>query len=228
VSVRQPRHTTPARAAAMPRARPSAKRVAASCAAAAMLLGACAGSPPVRFHTLQAADLPAAATTTTTDAARFYLDVEPPRLPEQVDRPQFVIDTDAAEVGMLEQQRWSAPLSSEIRQALADDLSRQLGALDVYLTQHPDDRPVYRVATTVRRFASAPGAYARIDATWAVVRIGGAALLTCRSDLREVATGGFDGLVDAHRRVLHRMATGIAGVVRAAASGGAPACPAPE
>jgi len=105
-------------------------------------------------------------------------------------------------------------------------LSAQLGAIDVFRTQPPEQALVYRISTSVQRFESAPGQYALLDAVWSVRRAGSQQVLTCRSVARETVAGGIDALVAGHRRAVTRLAADIASAVRAQAAGTG-SCPAP-
>ena len=121
-------------------------------AGALSLLAGCASSPSSRFYTL-GGDAPAASTM----PASFYIEVPPVDMPPQVAKNQLVVQTSAAQVQVLEQERWSSLPADEVRRALSSDLTQQLGAIDVYNTPRPDSVPVYRVKVNVQRFESWPG-----------------------------------------------------------------------
>lgn len=201
--------------------------------AAATLLAGCAGSAPVeRFYSLSAgtAASAGAADSAPASGAPLYIELQAVSVPQQVSRNQLVVTSGAGRVELLEQERWAAPLASEIGQALSLGVTAELGAIDVFRTPTPEQATVYRISTNVQRFESAPGQYALVDAVWSVRRIGGSGgsskVLTCRTFASEPVAAGYDALVAGHRRAVGRIAAGISQAVRAQASGAAPACPA--
>jgi uncharacterized protein len=232
---------------------PAATLVAGS--ACAVLLAGCASSLPVeRFYSLTAgaALQPAAGRTAqvapgagsavataaagAAAAAPLYVELQAVTVPQQVSRNQLVVTSGAGRVELLEQERWAAPLASEIGQALSLGVTSELGAIDVFRTPTPEQATVYRVSTSVQRFESAPGQYALVDAVWSVRRIGSnggsnsggssGKVLTCRSTAEEKVAPGYDALVAGHRRAVARIAADISQAIRAQAGGTAAACPA--
>jgi len=98
----------------------------------AVLLTACGTTGPTRFYTL-AGPVAATATAPASQPARqrLLIEVLPVSVPERLARPQIVVRTDDARVDILEQDRWSAPLNNELRDALASGIANRLGAIDV-------------------------------------------------------------------------------------------------
>ena len=76
---------------------------------AATLVG-CSSSPPVVFYTLT--EIPS--TTASSKTVAYEILVGPVTLPETLDRPQLVTRVTDTRVSVLEQQRWAAPLKSEV------------------------------------------------------------------------------------------------------------------
>jgi uncharacterized lipoprotein YmbA len=190
----------------------------AACIAAAMLLGACASAPPDRFYTL-GASAPAAAAAPAGETV--YIEMLAVTVPAQVRRKQLVVATGPGQVDMLEHHRWIGPLADEIQQALSLEVSNRLGAIDVNKTPYPDGAAPWRISTNVQRFESVSGAYALLDATWSVRRVGSEAVLTCRSVLREPVGQGYEALVAGHRAALARLAQAMAAAVRKGGVAGA-------
>jgi len=197
--------------------------------AAAALAGCAHTAPPERFYSLSSG-LPA---TVAPLAARapLYFELAAVAVPQQVNRSQLVITAGEGRVEMLEQQRWAAPLSSEISQALSLGITTELGAVDVYRTAAPDAAPVYRVSASIQRFESAPGKSALIDAVWSVRRAGQSKVLACRTVAEEPVSaapaGGadnYDALVAAHRRAMACISAAVSKGVLALAAGSS-ACP---
>jgi len=173
-------------------------------------LAACSASPVSRFYTLGGND----AATRTAAPAAFYLEVSPVDMPPQVAKNQMVVQDGAAQVRVLEDERWASLPADEVRRALSADLSQRLGALDVYGTPHPEGVPVYRVKVNVQRFESSPGRRALIEAVWSVRGVSNQAVLTCRTRAEQPVDAGYDALVAGHRRAVDQLASEISAGVR--------------
>ncbi|WP_442955534.1 PqiC family protein [Paraburkholderia sp. MPAMCS5] len=186
--------------------------LAALATCAGLALSACS-SPPSRFYTLAGGSTPGAARNTAAPA--LMIEVAPVDMPAQVARTAFVVHTSANRVDVLEQTRWAALPADEIRQALSQDLTQRLDAIDVSRSLQPAAAPVYRVNVSVQRFESWPDSHALIDAVWTVRALSDQTVLTCRSIVSEPASGGDDALVAAHRRALGQIAANLAAGIRA-------------
>jgi len=179
------------------------------------LLTACA-TPETRFYTLGADAQPAVAKTTTSPALR--IDVRPVQVPAAVARSQLVVQVNAAQVKVLEDDRWSSALPDEIRYAFAARVSQQAGAFAASVAGRGEAVPVYQVGVDVQRFESWPGSHVLIDAVWSVSGSAGEETLTCRSAVSEPVSSGYQAIVDGHRRAINAIAAQIAEVVRAFAA----------
>ncbi|WP_232250967.1 PqiC family protein [Janthinobacterium sp. 1_2014MBL_MicDiv] len=186
----------------------------------AVLLGGCSTPQPEHFYTLSGG-----ADAQPAKPVKYYVEVLAVSVPQQVSRNQFVVTAPSGRIELLEQQRWAGPLAGEIGQSLSTAVTNELGAIDVFRTPHPDNLPVYRISTNVQRFESVMGQYALIDAVWSVRQLAGNKVVTCRTVANEKVAAGYDELVTGHRRAVARIATDMAGVVRALEAGNA-ACPA--
>lgn len=180
----------------------------------AAALAACSSSPASRFYTLGGND----AATRTAAPAAFYLEVSPVDMPPQVAKNQMVVQDGAAQVRVLEDERWASLPADEVRRALSADLTQRLGAIDVYGTPHPEGVPVYRVKVNVQRFESSPGRRALIDAVWSVRGVSNQAVLTCRTLAEQPVDGSYDALVAGHRRAVDQLASAISTGVRTVSS----------
>ncbi|MES2075809.1 MAG: PqiC family protein [Pseudomonadota bacterium] len=220
-----------------------------------LALAGCATPPVERFYSLSggAPAAPGAAGTSSTSSAAavpdaavvsavpagaaapaaapgaagvLYIELQAVSVPQQVARSQLVVTAGPGRVELLEQERWSAPLAAELGQALSLAVTGELGAIDVFRTPTPEQAAVYRISTNVQRFESAPGQYALIDAVWSVRRVGGSAVLTCRSVAKQAlpAGSGYDALVAGHRRAVQQVGADIAKAVRALAASGQAGC----
>lgn len=173
-------------------------------ASLAFMLGACAGSPPARYYTLQEASSAQAlqsATPLSVPANQPVIEVLPVSVPVQVDQPQIMLRDRAGAVTPLYSDRWAAPLADELRSALSDRLTRRLGVADVYEVKAARGEPVWRVQVDIQRFDSVLGEAATLDATWRLRAINlNAPASLCRTQIREPAGGAdLQSLVAAHQ-----------------------------
>lgn len=197
---------------------PSRLPAALAALALAAALAGCA-SPGSHFYTLSPTDDAARApVASTTGNPALLVSLAPVDVPPQVAKAQFVVQNDATQVRVLEQERWASLPGDEIRRALSGDLTQQLGTIDVYGSPHPDGVPVYRVSVQVQRFESWPGSHALIDAVWSVRSLDTQAVMTCRSVLNEPVGDGYDALVVGHRRAVAALSQAIASGVRTLAA----------
>lgn len=195
----------------------------AALAALTLMLASCA-SPPSSFYTLTDATGPATSGSANAPAAPYAIEVSPVAVPEQVDRPQIVVTRGGGRVDILEESRWAAPLKNELTSTISRGLTQRLGAMDVYGLPRADALAVYRVSTSVQRFASTPGEQAALTAVWSVRRVAGDMMLTCRFAGTEPASGGVAEVVAAQRRLVDRLVEGIGNAIATSAQGATPRC----
>jgi uncharacterized lipoprotein YmbA len=179
---------------------------------AGLALAGCASSPETHFYTLSPA---APADKAIAAQARYKVAVGPVKVPEMVDRPQFVVRQGDNRVELLEQHRWAQPIRTEIARALAADLRQQLPQAQVsfyndYAAQNPD----CRVLMDIERFDAARGKAVTVQGAWSVVCTKPDAKKTGRATVREaVRSDGFDQLAAAYGRALSAMSVEIADAV---------------
>lgn len=176
---------------------------------------ACA-SPSARFYTL-ATDAPATPASSSA-ASAWRIDVRPVKVPAAVARSQLVVHVDAAQVKVLEDDRWASSLADEIRSALIADVSREADTAGRGALVNGTDVPVYQIAVEVQRFESWPRSHVLVDVVWNVRRSDDAGALTCHSVVSEPVSDGYQAIVDGHRRAIAAIASQIAGVVRGLAA----------
>jgi uncharacterized protein len=217
------------KAASAARTSATAAAVTAAGVLCALALAACS-SPSSRFYTLSTGDSSAAnATTAAVANPPFLIEVTPVDVPPQVAKNQFVVQNSNNQVSVLEQERWASLPGDEIRRALSNALTRQLGTIDVFGTPYPDRVPVYRVKVNVQRFESWPGSHALIDAVWSVRAVRTQSLLTCRTVASVPVAAGYDALAVGHQLAVQQISNEIAAAVRMLAAnpatGATLACP---
>lgn len=173
----------------------------------ALGLSACR-SEPIHFHTL----LP---TFSEQGNPGSNIVIQALSVPPQVDRAQIVVRQGDSSLAVLETDWWGATLADEMKNALGDQLGpRDAGAMPPLLAR-----------VEVRRFDSAPGQYALLDASW---RIGDGAAderpaLVCAAVLRQSAGDSVDALVSAQQRNIAQLAARIEASARNWRAGGG--CP---
>ncbi|WP_414443956.1 membrane integrity-associated transporter subunit PqiC [Burkholderia sp. 22PA0106] len=204
-------------------ARAGLKALAALAAATGVALATGCASPSSHFYTLSgdAGKLSAGRAMPANPA--FLIQVPAVNVPEQVAKPQLVVQRGDAHVDVLEEHRWASTPADEIRRALSAALTRRLDTIDVADSAVPPGVPVYRVSVDVQRFESWPDSKAAIDAVWSVRSLSTQSVMTCRTALVEPVGAGYDALVAGHRKAIGELAGRIAVGVRAMAAAPAPA-----
>ena len=190
----------------------------------AAVLAACGTSPAPRYYTLLA---PQQAAPASTGNASYMIEVLPVVVPGQADQPQIMLRTGAGTVAPLYSDRWTGALPDELRSALSDGLTRELGVLDVQVVRPAPGAPVWRVQTDVQRFDMNDGGPAVLDATWRARPLNAQGRgLVCRTVVSVPADGtGVAELVAAQQQAAQLLARTIASAIR---SGGQEAQPAGE
>ena len=188
-----------------------------------LALAGCA-SAPLHYYTLVA---PAGGSDPGATASPLSFELMPVNVPAQVDQPQLVVREGGQGVALVGSERWIAPLADEVRSALSADLAQQLHGADLS-GMAAGDKPRLRIKLDVRRFDSAPGAYALIEGAWSVRAAAGdsPAALACTTRVREAVGPGYPALVQGHQRAIAQIAAQIATAARALADGQKAACPA--
>ena len=174
--------------------------------ALAAVLSGCATAPQSQYYTLLA---PAERVSTQAQQAPFAIDLSSVEIPQQVDRPQIVLSHEGgAQVTLLNESQWAAPLADEIRGALSRNLARRLGALEIDPRAAPQDLPLWRLSVTVHRFESIYGGHALLESTWRQVPRNGAKGPTaiCSVSIEVPVGTGMPSLVEGHQRALDELA----------------------
>jgi uncharacterized lipoprotein YmbA len=192
------------------------RKLAGCVACAALVAVSACSSPASRFYTLSATDAQGPVRASANPA--LLIEVSPVDMPAQLARTAFVVQRGPRNVDVLEQTRWASLPADEIRHALSEDLMQRLGTIDVSGSAYPESALVYRVSMHVQRFESWPDSHILNDAVWSVRAVHTDTVLTCRSVIREPASGGNDGLVDAHRRAVQQISAEIAAGIESLAA----------
>jgi uncharacterized protein len=182
----------------------------------AVTLAACS-TTPTHYYTLLPSAEPAAL---PAQDPLLQFEIASVDVPPQVDIPQIVVRLGGGAVAPVETRRWIGPLASEIRLALGAALSAQLNAPDVSGVAADPTLPLYRVQLRVRRFDSALGASAQIEAAWTIRDVHDAQrAVTCESKASVTVAPGYEALAGGHQRALVEIATGIGKALLAVKAG---------
>lgn len=184
------------------------------------LLAGCGSVPPPRYHTLMPA--PASTVRPPAPAGSLAWEVLPVAIPAGVDQPQWVVRTVDGSLAVLEQERWIAPLGEEIRAAVADRLTQEVGAPAL----SAESRKRWRIRIDVQRFDSAPGREARLEATWTLSSdADAAAALRCRGAfVQALAASGYLALATGHQKAVAALADAIGSELKALSAGQTATC----
>ncbi len=137
----------------------------------------------------------------------------PVGLPESLDQPQLVIRKSDSAVVVLEQARWSAPLSQELRGALSAQLSRRLGTQDVNGLSAPAGRDVLRIKVQMRRFEAWPGEQVHLTADWTIVQsTQQERRISCHTELSQPVGADIGAVVQAQQRLVASLSDAVAAV----------------
>lgn len=172
----------------------------------------CAPAIQERFYTLSDLILDR---STAAPIVNDFVEILPISLPELLDRPQVVLYDEAGHVRILEGVRWAAPLKSEIRQSISEQVSHRLGMIDLYHTPVPLGASAkgntYRVMVSVEAFKVAPDHGTMMQAVWTIRSIDGGTHLVCRSAYQaESKDKSIDHAVSAYRTAIEAVGTRIA------------------
>jgi uncharacterized protein len=184
------------------------------------LLAGCSSVLPPRYHTLMPA--PSAAARPPAPAGSIAWEVLPVAVPAGVDQPQWVVRTVDGSLAVLEQERWIAPLGAEVRAAVTERLTQEIGAPAV----PAEPRKRWRIGIDVQRFDSTPAREVRLEATWTLTTEADAAVaLRCRGEfVQALAASGYPAVAKGHQQAVASLADAVGGGLRALNAGQTATC----
>lgn len=199
-----------------------------------LMLAACSTSSTPNYYTLISSSVAMPSSTLRV------IEVLPVGLPDRLDRTQIVLQEASGQSQVLDLQRWTSTLSSELRDGLSAGLQQRLGAVDRYRSGSTTTLPVYRIATDFSHFdvvRDHSGVNINVAATWTINRVenisGSTATVqaksqvACRIAFNTLADtkhlSEVNALVGASRHSLDRVANAIATSVLVMEGGAKPA-----
>jgi len=174
-------------------------------------------SAPVHYYTLAPPpdkNLPAAQTP-------IAIDVRVVHIPTQLNRSELMVRAGPTEVTLLDNERWTSPLSDEIKDALRLELQSRLGRM-------AGPRLAFTGLTLdidVRQLEAELGEYALLEASWSATlsatdqRSTGARTTNCTFQADEKILAGYAGMVEGYQREIAALADAIVAVLTSGASG---------
>lgn len=141
----------------------------------ALLLGACASSPPVEFYSLAPVQGAPVEGPTAGTAAAAPLQIVRVHVSPSLDRREMVRRSGAYGLKISDRHRWSAPLDQMIQRALSEDLLEILPSARVVLPDEPAPPGTLKIVIDIVRFAPDSAGRVSLQASWSALPDGGTA-----------------------------------------------------
>jgi uncharacterized lipoprotein YmbA len=201
------------------------KKTSAVCLiVSSVLLSACASSPSANIFTLVNQIDSGLSLPPTLDAPILF-ELNSVSVNEQLARPQIVLRAAGNQLEVLEQSRWSAPFQYELRDALATDIVRHSGAIDITKSGRPSNAITWRVAVDLKQYDAVAGKGVNTLFNWSIVSSDGKKNLFCQAKLDQVVNqSGVEGVVMSTAIVVNRLSGKIAEQLVSFNRGGNPVC----
>ena len=186
------------------------KNAALASLVAALVVSACASSPPPRYYRL------APLAQQATQSSERSVIIGPFELAEYLDRPQIVTRDGENAVTLADFQRWAEPLDSNLQGVVAANVGRLIGS--DHVLEFPAQtilKPDRRVTGRVARLDVEAGT-AVLEVQWGVLNgDGSVASPGRRSRYESKLTGtGYDAMVAAMNEAVARFSEDVAVAVR--------------
>jgi uncharacterized protein len=133
--------------------------------AVALLLTACASSPPTRFVTLATVS-PAGE---TVPELSFPVQVDAVHIPATIDRNAVVRLTGSNTLAIDDRDHWGAPLGEMTRDVLTQDLAKRLPAATVIMPDAPSSPNTAHLVVTIATFREEPHGRVSLKGSWTLL-----------------------------------------------------------
>ncbi len=183
-------------------------------AVALLAVTGCGSTPPSNHYQL---DEPAATRLSGIDRG-IAIGVGPVISEPYLDRPQTLIRGAGHKLELSEFNRWSEPLKDSISRVIIVNLSNMLESTRVFqIPRRNKTIPLeFRIEIEIARFDGELGGDALLVARWTLYGRQEKALLTKVSIISESSGGeGFDNLIAAQNRTLHKLSKEIVDAINA-------------
>ena len=192
------------------------------CLMGLLVLAGCT-STPSNFYTLMPLGIDEPITLTSNNVGPYVLGEV--AVPADIDQTSLVVQDSDGRLLMLEYDRWAAPVSAQLQNALSKSLTQNLGFPPVHnLNVAINDKRNTRVRVAVQSFDMLPGRYAELSAAWQISFSGTDKTISCFAQLRETVNPGVSELVAAQKKNVNKLAGLIAIVLKAKAATSSPVC----
>lgn len=185
-------------------------RVLMFAALGAALVG-CAGKPSVYYTLTPSVDDQAPSNVTATVTKPYTIGSV--SVPAPVDDSLIVVRSSDDRLMKLAHDRWTAPLSKQVNNALAVALTRELGMPPLSRAQAgANNQKMLTISVDVQRFDLVPGRYAELAAIWQVAPAdapGKKPELVCYTEVRETVQPGVAPLVMAQQFNIQKLAKAV-------------------
>jgi len=182
--------------------------------AVAVLLSACT-TQPSRFYHLTAQPMTETASAATTP--RRVVAVEAVDIPDYLDRSEMVMRGEGSRLVVMEFDRWGGAVDRMVTRVLAQNLSAELGTVEVVEMPVGGDVPLDQIVEVkLNRLDASVDGPAVLEARWRLVGQTGARRVRFgRTAVQEpvAAPGGPGQVAEALSRALTRLAQDIAGAL---------------
>jgi uncharacterized protein len=133
----------------------------------ALLVAACASSPPSKFYTL--ATVPSSGAAPATSGATPPVRVASVRIPPVLDRQEIARPSAGNQLEINGEERWDAPLDQMIQQVLTQDLIARLPPGAIILPGAPAPANLDSIAVNILQFQSDVTGSVVFEGSWSLV-----------------------------------------------------------
>jgi len=188
--------------------------IARACMLTSLVLGlAGCASTPSNYYTLMPIDSDSPTIANRPDVGPYVLgDIS---VPADVDQTPLVVQERDGRLLLLEYDRWGAPVSGQLQNALTRILTEQVGFPPLQnLNISINDKRNTRVKVAVQSFDLVAGQYAQIAVAWQITFADSKKTISCYAQHREQVKPGVAELVLGQQKNVRKIGEEIALVLR--------------
>lgn len=191
-------------------------RIIVTCVTLLTVFG-CGTSQPSHFYLLRALSPSSVSGLSDTKASSLSFGLGPVTLPKYLDRPQIVIQSGGHEVELAEFHKWAEPLSENVSQVLAENLSVMLSTDRIEQFPWRRTTPVdYQIVVDVLQFDGTRDGEAVMSARWSLLGGDEQTVFTTRKThvTHHPTSQNFESLVEAMSQNLEDLSREIAEAIK--------------
>lgn len=147
-------------------------------------------------------------------------------IPASLNRAELTVRSGPTELAILENERWASPLSTEIKEAVREELQRRLSSAGENLQSVSK----LRLDIDVRRFEASLGQDVKVDAAWSLTVLSsaqeGAEPRTSACEFHDLENigPGYAGMVQGFQRSTAALADAVVATLSSRQTDGAVSC----